>query len=182
MTLRRLRRHQQPQFIQPTPHIGQALALLGARPRLDSYGRLCGAEDVAATAARYAAAGNLASHEVLPYIDDMPAAYAWADLVIARAGASSIAEIAACGVAAILVPYPYAVDDHQTANARYLAGAEAAVLLPETEMSVERLAAEIGRLLKDTSARLAMAERARACGRPHATAEVAAQCLEFVDA
>lgn len=142
----------------------------------------CGAEDVAATAARYAAAGNLASHEVLPYIDDMPAAYAWADLVIARAGASSIAEIAACGVAAILVPYPYAVDDHQTANARYLAGAEAAVLLPETEMSVERLAAEIGCLLEDTSARLAMAERARACGRPHATAEVAAQCLEFVDA
>ena len=157
-----------------------ALAACGVGPL--EVRHQCGADDVAATGARYARADNLASHEVLPYIDDMSAAYAWADLVIARAGASSIAEIAACGVAAILVPYPYAVDDHQTANARYLAGADAALLMKESELTVESLAREIGRLLGDRAARVAMAERARARARPHATADVAAQCLEFIDA
>lgn len=142
----------------------------------------CGADDVAATEARYRQVSNVAAVNVVPYIDDMPAAYAWADLVIARAGASSIAEIAACGVASILIPYPYAVDDHQTANARYLANAEAALLMPEAGLSVESLAFEIGRLLNDATIRGAMAERARAQARPHATAEVAAQCLEFIDA
>lgn len=142
----------------------------------------CGADDVAATQARYAQAGNLAAASVVAYIDDMTSAYAWADLVIARAGASSIAEIAACGVASILIPFPYAVDDHQTANARYLADADAALLLPEAGLSVEALAREIGRVLGDGALRLAMAERARAQARPHATADVAAQCLEFIDA
>ena len=142
----------------------------------------CGADDVAATEARYALAGNLSSAEVLPYIDDMTAAYGWADLVIARAGASSIAEIAACGVASILIPFPYAVDDHQSANARYLANGDAAVLMSEASLNVEDLAREIARLLTDTSRRVAMAERARAQARPHATADVAAQCLEFIDA
>ena len=142
----------------------------------------CGADDVAATEARYAQASNLNAASVVSYIDDMPSAYAWADLVIARAGASSIAEIAACGVASILIPFPYAVDDHQTANARYLSSVDAALLMPEADLSVDNLAREVGRLLGDSGARVQMAERARALARPHATNDVAAQCLEFVDA
>ncbi len=142
----------------------------------------CGADDVAATQARYAAAGNLIEATVLAYIDDMPAAYGWADLVIARAGASSIAEIAACGVAAILIPFPYAVDDHQTANARYLAADDAALLRDEASLSVDGLARDIAGLLRDPALRLQMAERARARARPHASADVAAQCLAFTDA
>lgn len=142
----------------------------------------CGADDVAATEARYAEAGNVTSASVVSYIDDMTSAYAWADLVIARAGASSIAEIAACGVASILIPYPYAVDDHQSANARYLSTAGAALLMPEADLDVETLARAIASLLGDAELRVAMAERARAQARPHATADVAAQCLEFIDA
>ena len=157
-----------------------ALAACGVQPIAVRH--QCGVDDVAATEARYAQASNLDAVRVLSYIDDMPSAYAWADLVIARAGASSIAEIAACGVASILIPFPYAVDDHQTANARYLSSVEAALLLPEAGLSVERLAREVGRLLRDSNLRLEMAERARAQARPHATADVAAQCLEFIDA
>lgn len=160
--------------------VPQALAACGVGPIAVRH--QCGVDDVAATEARYAQASNLDAVRVLSYLDDMPSAYAWADLVIARAGASSIAEIAACGVASILIPFPYAVDDHQTANARYLSSVEAALLLPEAGLSVERLAREVGRLLRDSNLRVQMAERARAQARPHATADVAAHCLEFIDA
>ena len=160
--------------------VPQALAACGAA-RL-AVRHQCGVDDLAATQARYVTARNITELTVLPYIDDMSSAYAWADLIIARAGASSIAEIAACGVASILIPYPYAVDDHQTANARYLAGADAAVLLAEAQLTIDSLAREIGRLTRDAGLRQAMAERARARARPHATADVAAQCLEFCDA
>ncbi|MCC6709425.1 MAG: undecaprenyldiphospho-muramoylpentapeptide beta-N-acetylglucosaminyltransferase [Gammaproteobacteria bacterium] len=161
-------------------HVPQALAQCGIENLRVRH--QCGADDVAATAARYAQARNVTDSEVVPYIDDMTGAYAWADLVIARAGASSIAEIAACGVASILIPYPYAVDDHQSANARYLAAGNAAVLMSEAALSVDTLAREIARLLGDAEARMTMAESARALSRPHATADVAAQCLEFIDA
>jgi len=109
------------------------------------------------------------------YIDDMAEAYAWADLVICRAGAMTIAELAAAGVAAILVPYPYAVDDHQTANARYLADAGAAVLLPQDELKPERLAAVLAELSRQQL--LDMANRARRLGMPEATRLVTEQCL-----
>ena len=142
----------------------------------------CGTDDVTATQARYDAAMNIVDATALAYIDDMPLAYGWADLVIARAGASSIAEIAACGVASILIPYPFAVDDHQTANAQYLVADAAALLRPEANLSVEGLAHDIATLLRDPPLRLLMAERARARARPHATADVASQCLEFTDA
>ena len=160
--------------------VPQALAACGTL-RL-AVRHQCGVDDVAATQARYAAASNITELTVVPYIDDMPTAYAWADLIIARAGASSIAEIAACGVASILIPYPYAVDDHQTVNARYLTDADAAVVLAEAQLTVASLAREIGRLTRDAGLRQAMAERARARARPHATADVAAQCMEFFDA
>lgn len=109
------------------------------------------------------------------YIDNMAEAYAWADVVLCRAGAMTISELAAAGVASILVPYPHAVDDHQTANARHLVAAGAAVLVPESQLSVERLQ---GLLADMTHSRaLDMANRARRLGMPEATRIVVEQCL-----
>jgi len=95
-------------------------------------------------AQRYAQAGVTA--EVVPFIDDTAAAYAQADVVIGRAGASTVTELAAVGAPAILVPYPHAVDDHQTANARFLSDAGAAWLLPQAELSADLLADLIQKL------------------------------------
>jgi UDP-N-acetylglucosamine--N-acetylmuramyl-(pentapeptide) pyrophosphoryl-undecaprenol N-acetylglucosamine transferase len=121
----------------------------------------------------YDAAGVQA--RVLPFIVDMAEAYAWADLVVCRAGALTVAELAAAGVASILVPYPHAVDDHQTANARFLATAGAAILLPQTALNAEALA-----LLRNLERPqlLQMAEKARQLARPEATAAVAKACEE----
>jgi UDP-N-acetylglucosamine--N-acetylmuramyl-(pentapeptide) pyrophosphoryl-undecaprenol N-acetylglucosamine transferase len=107
------------------------------------------------------------------FVADMAAAYAWADLVICRAGALTVAELAAAGVASILVPYPHAVDDHQTANARFLADAGAAILLPQSELSPQRLT-DIAHL--DREQLTEMAEKARSLARPQATADVAQAC------
>jgi len=119
---------------------------------------------------------------VSAYIDDMAAAYAGADLVLCRAGALTVSEICAVGVAAILVPYPFAVDDHQTANARHLAAAGAAVLLPQPQFSAAALAALLAEFAGDRRRLLAMAETARGFGRPDATEKVAQPCLEAVHA
>jgi UDP-N-acetylglucosamine--N-acetylmuramyl-(pentapeptide) pyrophosphoryl-undecaprenol N-acetylglucosamine transferase len=110
------------------------------------------------------------------FVEDMAGAYAWADLVICRAGALTVAELAAAGVASILVPFPHAVDDHQTSNARFLSNAGAAILLPQTELTPERLT-DIRHLSRDQLAQ--MAEKARALARPDATQEVAAICKEL---
>jgi len=115
--------------------------------------------------------------EARAFIDDMAKTYAWADLVICRAGALTIAELSAAGIASVLVPFPHAVDDHQTHNARYLSENGAAVLLPQTEMTPAKLAQLIGSFTRDTL--LAMAQRARALGKPQATATVAAICKEL---
>lgn len=142
----------------------------------------CGETDVAATRERYATFDGFAAVEVTPYIEDMAAAYGAADLVIARAGALTVAELAASGVAAILVPYPYAVDDHQTANAQHLVAAGAALLVPEHELDVARLGAAIAALLSDRAHLVAMAEHARALAQPEAVKTVADACLEYVNA
>lgn len=110
------------------------------------------------------------------FIDDMAEAYQWADLVLCRAGALTIAELAAAGVASILVPYPHAVDDHQTTNAAYLVDAGAAVLLPQTELDVTRLLALLS-LLKQPQQLQQMARLARACAMPAAAQQVAARCI-----
>lgn len=115
--------------------------------------------------------------EVVPFIDDMAEAYAWADLVICRSGALTVAELAAAGVGAILVPFPFAVDDHQTANARYLQQAGAAILLPQAEMTAERLAAELLALIEKPEQLLKMAIAARKITMPRATRDVADCCL-----
>ena len=110
------------------------------------------------------------------FIDDMAGAYEWADLVICRSGALTIAELAAAGVASILVPFPHAVDDHQTFNAKFLVSAGAAFLLPQNEMTPESIS-----LIRNYSRGQLqqMAERARAMAKPEAASEVARVCEEL---
>ncbi len=127
--------------------------------------------------ASYAQAGVRA--DVRPFIEDMSEAYAWADLVICRAGALTISELAAAGVAAVLVPFPNAVDDHQAYNAQYLVREGAAVLISDRELTAERLASELERLCAGRGKLLAMAERARLLAKPRAAAELAASCLQL---
>jgi UDP-N-acetylglucosamine--N-acetylmuramyl-(pentapeptide) pyrophosphoryl-undecaprenol N-acetylglucosamine transferase len=127
--------------------------------------------------ASYAQAGVRA--DVRPFIEDMSEAYAWADLVICRAGALTISELAAAGVAAVLVPFPNAVDDHQAYNAQYLVREGAAVLISDRELTAERLASELQRLCAGRGKLLAMAERARLLAKPRAAAELAASCLQL---
>ncbi|MGH8690102.1 MAG: UDP-N-acetylglucosamine--N-acetylmuramyl-(pentapeptide) pyrophosphoryl-undecaprenol N-acetylglucosamine transferase, partial [Burkholderiales bacterium] len=98
-----------------------------------------------------------------------------ADLVICRAGAVTIAELSAGGMASILVPFPHAVDDHQTANARFLADHGAAILIQQRELFPEKLAQLIGSL--DRNRLLAMASKARALGKPDAARLVAERCM-----
>ncbi|HEY8508970.1 MAG TPA: glycosyltransferase, partial [Steroidobacteraceae bacterium] len=126
----------------------------------------------------YATAGVRA--DVQPFIEDMAEAYGWADLVICRAGALTVSELAAAGVAAILVPFPAAVDDHQTHNAQYLVREGAAVLIADRDLTAERLADELQRLCAGRGKLLAMAERARLLAKPRAAEELAESCLRFV--
>jgi UDP-N-acetylglucosamine--N-acetylmuramyl-(pentapeptide) pyrophosphoryl-undecaprenol N-acetylglucosamine transferase len=116
---------------------------------------------------------------VKPFIEDMAEAYAWADLVICRAGALTISELAAAGVGAILVPFPAAVDDHQTHNAKYLVSEGAAFLIPDREMTAERLADELQKLCAGRGKLLAMADRARLLARPRAAEELAESCIKY---
>jgi UDP-N-acetylglucosamine--N-acetylmuramyl-(pentapeptide) pyrophosphoryl-undecaprenol N-acetylglucosamine transferase len=111
----------------------------------------------------------------LPFIRDMASAYAMADVVICRAGALTVSELAAAGIASVLVPFPAAVDDHQTFNARYLADQSAAVLLPQTELTPRRLADLLLGFTRDKL--LDMANRARALGKPDAARIVAEHCM-----
>ena len=107
----------------------------------------------------------------------MAAEYAAADLVICRAGALTVAELAAVGAASLLVPFPHAVDDHQTGNARFLAENGAAYLLPQTQLNAERLAGILASL--DRTRLLQMAEHARALAKPRATEAVVRVCDEL---
>jgi UDP-N-acetylglucosamine--N-acetylmuramyl-(pentapeptide) pyrophosphoryl-undecaprenol N-acetylglucosamine transferase len=118
--------------------------------------------------------------EVSEFVDDMAAAYRWADLVICRAGALTIAELMAAGRAAVLVPYPFAVDDHQTVNARFLTDQGAAYLLPQNELTTERLAAVLSRLLGDRAELHTLAQAARRLARPDATRRVADVCEQVI--
>jgi UDP-N-acetylglucosamine--N-acetylmuramyl-(pentapeptide) pyrophosphoryl-undecaprenol N-acetylglucosamine transferase len=128
----------------------------------------------------YAEAGITA--RLQPFIEDMAAAYGWADLVICRAGALTVSELAAAGVAAILVPFAAATDDHQTHNAAFLVDDGAAVMIAERELSVERLADELLRLCAGRGRLLSMAERARALAKPHAAEALADACIELAHA
>jgi len=128
----------------------------------------------------YAEAGVTA--DVAPFIDDMARAYADADLVICRAGALTISELAAVGAAAVLVPFPAAVDDHQTVNAQFLVREGAAVLIADRDLTPARLAAELKELCQGRGKLLAMAERARLVAKPHAAQALADACLAQLEA
>ncbi len=147
----------------------------GSAPALDIRHQ-CGGKHLDKTRAAYSQAGIEARIE--PFIDDMAAAYAWADLVICRAGALTIAELCAAGVAAILVPFPAAVDDHQTRNAEMLVEVGAACLVAEGEDFVRRIGVAIDGLARDRGRLSGMAAAARALARPQAAARIADICLE----
>lgn len=123
----------------------------------------------------YAEAGVAA--DCRAFIHDMAEVYAWADLVICRAGALTVAELANVGAASILVPFPFAVDDHQTTNAAYLQQAGAALLIQQRDMEVAQLAATLQTLDRPTC--LMMAQKARALARPQATSQVADICQQL---
>jgi len=147
------------------------MALLGASEQLQIVHQ-AGEQQLEALKANYAALG-VAAHCV-SFIEDMAGAYEWADLVISRSGALTVAELAAAGVASILVPFPHAVDDHQTANARFLVNAGGAVLLPQGELTADAIA-----LIRNYSRGqlLEMAEKARSLARPDAAEKLAHICL-----
>jgi len=154
--------------------VPQALALLPAagRPLVTHQ---AGARQLAAAEASYQRAGVTAT--LMPFITDMAAQYAESDLIICRAGASTIAELAAAGIASVLVPFPHAVDDHQTCNARFLAERGAAVLVPQSELTPQKLAGLLRGFTRD--ALLVMAQKAREAAKPEATQAVAQICMEL---
>lgn len=137
-----------------------------------------GAADCERLQKRYREIGIAA--EVEPFIDDMGAAYRRADLVVCRAGATTVAELTTLGKAAILVPYPFAADDHQRANASVLAERDAGILILDRELSGERLAGAIIELAKDQAKLSAMGAAARGLAVPDSAARVVDVCCEVV--
>lgn len=150
-----------------------ALACLPAADRPFIFHQ-AGERHIDALRQAYEQAGVVAS--CVPFIRDMASQYVMADLVICRAGALTVAELAAVGVGALLIPFPHAVDDHQTANARLLVDAGAARLLPERELTPQALAALLQSLSREELARMAVA--AQTVARPDATVHVAQVALE----
>ena len=135
-----------------------------------------GAQNLEGARASYEALGVKA--HVVSFIDQMEDAYGWADLVVSRAGAMTVSELAAVGVASILVPFPYAVDDHQTFNARYLADSGAAILVPQADLSAARLSRLFSELSRARKRVLSMATAARDLAVRDATRRVTALCIE----
>ncbi len=156
--------------------VPQALALIpqSERPRVVHQS---GEKHLEALKDRYRSAG--VEGELTAFIEDMAARYARADLVVCRAGAITIAELCAGGMASVLVPFPHAVDDHQTANARFLAERGAAILLPQSGLSPQKLAATLRAL--DRPRLLEMAQKARALGKPEAARTVAERCMALAE-
>ncbi|MEW5681089.1 MAG: undecaprenyldiphospho-muramoylpentapeptide beta-N-acetylglucosaminyltransferase [Pseudomonadota bacterium] len=116
--------------------------------------------------------------EVSAFIDDMAQAYSWADVVICRAGASTVSELACAGVAALFVPLPQAIDDHQTANARWLVAEGAALMLAQPDLTEQQLLPLLTQWQQDKAPLQQMAAKARTCALVHATAQVVAQCQQ----
>lgn len=153
----------------------QALALLPAALRPEVWHQ-AGDEHAERTQARYQTAGVTA--KVVPFIDEVAQAYAWADLVVCRAGALTVSELAVVGRAAFLVPLPHAIDDHQTKNAEFLAQQQAAVVLPQRTTTAEDLAAQLTEVFMQSHKLIEMAQQAGSLAQPNATQQVVAACLE----
>lgn len=156
----------------------QALALLTSKVRPQVWHQ-CGGRQWEEAVAAYQRAEVEA--RLMPFIDEMAEAYAWADLVLCRAGALTVSELMAAGIGSLLVPFPFAIDNHQQANARYLVDAGAALLLPENELTSQRLAGELERLERDRDALITMAQLARGLYRPGASRHIADRCLEVAN-
>jgi UDP-N-acetylglucosamine--N-acetylmuramyl-(pentapeptide) pyrophosphoryl-undecaprenol N-acetylglucosamine transferase len=150
----------------------KAIARLTDKPRVVHQ---AGEKHLETLRGNYAAAG--VQGELVAFIDDMASRYAEADLVICRAGAVTVSELAAGGVASVLVPFPHAVDDHQTANAKFLSDRGAAILIQQRDLTAEKLAGLIVSL--DRPKLLEMARKARALGKPDAARVVAQRCMEL---
>jgi UDP-N-acetylglucosamine--N-acetylmuramyl-(pentapeptide) pyrophosphoryl-undecaprenol N-acetylglucosamine transferase len=154
--------------------VPQALALMpeATRPQVIHQS---GAKQIEALRANYATAGVQA--ELTPFIDDTATAFAQADLVICRAGASTVTELAAVGVAALYVPFPFAVDDHQTTNAQFLVASGGGWLVPQAELTAQNLAERLTALRRDTLQDVA--QKAHAQKKTNATREVVMACEEL---
>lgn len=139
----------------------------------------CGESHAETTRDAYIAAAVEVSVE--PFITDMAAAFAWADLVLCRAGALTVAELCAAGSAAILVPFPHAADDHQTRNGEHMASAGAALLIPQAGLTPDLLADILGNLANNRERILIMSQAARKLARIDATEKVVNYCLEAAD-
>ena len=135
-----------------------------------------GEKQFADTAKAYQTEGVFA--EVMPFIHEMDKAYDWADMVLCRAGALTVAELCATGLGAILIPYPYAVDDHQTANANFMVSQQAAVMVQQSVLTEEKLAAMLMEFILSGEKRLNMAEAAYQLRRADATEKILNICEE----
>ncbi|GFZ92812.1 UDP-N-acetylglucosamine--N-acetylmuramyl-(pentapeptide) pyrophosphoryl-undecaprenol N-acetylglucosamine transferase [Dyella caseinilytica] len=155
--------------------VPQALADIPADQRPEVLHQ-CGSRGIDEARQAYADAGVEA--RIVPFIEDMAGTYAWADLAVCRAGALTLAELTACGLGAVLVPFPHAVDDHQTRNAEALVAVGAAELIQERDLNTKDLAQRLTALLGDHAKLLAMAEAARTLAKPDAAADIARACLE----
>ena len=151
------------------PH---AIALLDAKVEIRHQ---TGEAMCAVTEALYTSLGLEA--EVMPFIRDMAEAYRWADLAVCRAGAVTISELAYASLPSILIPYPFAIDDHQTANARYLMDVGAALLIPQAQLTPQRLAEELKNLIQVPDRIRHMAGKALSIAKPDAAQKVAEICL-----
>ncbi|MGH8158481.1 MAG: undecaprenyldiphospho-muramoylpentapeptide beta-N-acetylglucosaminyltransferase [Rhodanobacter sp.] len=155
--------------------VPQALAQLTPAQRPEVVHQ-CGTRGLDEAREAYAKAGFEA--QVVAFIDDMAASYGWADLAVCRAGALTLAELTAAGLGAVLVPFPHAVDDHQTRNAEVLVAVGAAVVMQESELDVQILAQRLESLLGDRRRLQAMAEAARTLAKPDAAQVIARACVE----
>lgn len=138
----------------------------------------CGKGHLPATVAAYEKFP--ADVEVVEFISDMKHAFAWADLAISRSGASTVTELAEVGLPAIFIPFPHAIDDHQTANANYLAQAGAAHILQQGELTASKLAQQINQLVAQPSVLHEMGKKAKAMAKPGATTQLADLCEELI--
>lgn len=135
---------------------------------------------IAAAKSAYAKTGVIA--QISEFIDDMAEAYSWADIVVCRAGALTVAELAAAGLPAVLIPFPHATDDHQSYNGAYLSDRGAAVLIQQRDLNADRLAQTLTDLCRDRSRLRDMAHRAREAAWPEATNNIAQACLVAAEA
>jgi UDP-N-acetylglucosamine--N-acetylmuramyl-(pentapeptide) pyrophosphoryl-undecaprenol N-acetylglucosamine transferase len=159
--------------------VPRAFALAAGRGTDVTITHQTGRDRDAEVRSRYAELGVAARAEVVPFIDDMAAALAGADLIIGRSGASSLAEICAVGRASVLVPFPFAADDHQRKNAESVARAGGAVCVPQADATPERLCAEIAAFAQDPPRRTRMALAARDLGKPEAARRIAEDLLDL---